>query len=383
MNHKILCVDDDAGVLDGIQRSLRKQFMIDTALGGNQALEMIEKQGPYAVIVADMRMPGMDGIQFLSKVQERVPDTVRIMLTGNVDQQTAIQAVNQGHVFQFLAKPCPLDLIEMALRSGIKQYDLVRAERELLEHTLNGSIKVLVEILSVVEPQAFGRSQQLREYMRTYLQPQITPDWRLELAAILSPIGYVTIPSAVAAKIRVGEPLTDAESAVVMRMPELSSKLLSNIPRLETVAEIILYQDKHYDGSGFPEDTRACDHIPLGARILKVLNDLLDLEAKGMGTAKALQQMQKRSGWYDPLVLEAAFARFGVRSGEPIPVHKIGHAIPATDLRAGHVLFSNIYTVDGILIVTAGTKISLLLLERIRNFAKLCGLKEPLYVQGY
>ena len=147
MNRKVLCVDDDMHVLNALQRNLRKQFTIDTALGGEQALALIEQQGPYAVIVADMRMPGMDGVQFLSKAQEKAPDTVRIMLTGNADQQTAIEAVNQGHVYQFLTKPCPLEMLAVALGGGAKQYEWVMAEHELLEHTLSGSVKVLTEIL--------------------------------------------------------------------------------------------------------------------------------------------------------------------------------------------------------------------------------------------
>src|SRR5438876_3981097 len=102
MSKKILCVDDEPNILQAYQRSLRKQFAIDTALGGAQALELIASQGPYAVIVADMQMPGMNGIEFLIQAAQKTPDTVRIMLTGNADQKTAVEAGNKGHVFQFL-----------------------------------------------------------------------------------------------------------------------------------------------------------------------------------------------------------------------------------------------------------------------------------------
>src|SRR5947209_3169648 len=95
----ILFVDDDSNLLAGYQRNLRKGFRIDTAASGPQALTMLTAQGPYAVIVSDMRMPQMDGVQFLSKAKSVSPRSVRIMLTGNADQKTAIEAVNEGYVF--------------------------------------------------------------------------------------------------------------------------------------------------------------------------------------------------------------------------------------------------------------------------------------------
>src|SRR5829696_4359 len=135
---KILCVDDERNVLEAYQRSLRKEFHIEIATSGAEGLAAVESQGPYAVIVSDMRMPGMDGIRFLAKVKEKAPDSVRIMLTGNADQQTAIEAVNEGNIFRFLTKPCPPETLAKALSAGLQQYWLVVAEKELLEKTLSG-----------------------------------------------------------------------------------------------------------------------------------------------------------------------------------------------------------------------------------------------------
>src|SRR6266536_736870 len=103
---KILFVDDEANILAAHQRNFRQQFSIDIALGGEQGIAAISGQGPYAAVVADMQMPGINGLQFLKKVEELSPNTVRIMLTGNADQKTAADAVNHGHVFRFLTKPC-------------------------------------------------------------------------------------------------------------------------------------------------------------------------------------------------------------------------------------------------------------------------------------
>jgi len=143
MNEKILFVDDDTNLLAAMERNLRLKFHLETAASGEAGLAKMAAEGPFAVIVADMQMPGMNGVQLLSEAQKRHPDTVRLMLTGNADQLTAAEAVNIGHVFQFLTKPCPAETVGLALQAGLKQYQLITAERELLEKTLNGCVKVI------------------------------------------------------------------------------------------------------------------------------------------------------------------------------------------------------------------------------------------------
>jgi serine phosphatase RsbU (regulator of sigma subunit) len=122
MKSKVLLVDDDAMVLAGLKRHLRNKFRIETALSGEEGLKRIEENGPYAVIVSDFSMPGMNGIEFLCQVKESDPDTVRMMLTGSADMSTAIQAVNEGSIFQFHPKPCPPDTLGKAIQSGIDAY---------------------------------------------------------------------------------------------------------------------------------------------------------------------------------------------------------------------------------------------------------------------
>src|SRR5512136_2002968 len=102
MNERILFVDDDANLLAACERNFRKQFPLDTAAGGEAGLANLAERGPYAVVVSDRQMPGMDGIQFLATVRQRAPDTVRIMLSGNVDLEAAVRVVNEGNIFRFL-----------------------------------------------------------------------------------------------------------------------------------------------------------------------------------------------------------------------------------------------------------------------------------------
>ena len=381
MHRRILCVDDETNVLNALQRNLRKYFAVDTASDPSQALTLLDHQEPYAVIVADMRMPGMDGVEFLSRARTKCPDSVRIMLTGNADQQTAINAVNRGHVYQFLTKPCPPETLALVVSDGVKQYELLMAERELLEKTLNGSVKLLTEILSVIDPQSFGRGQQLRESMRLYIEPPTERAWELELAALLAPIGCISIPAPVLVKARARLALTDAEQSLWIRVPEFGSRLIANIPRLETVAKIILYQNKHFDGSGFPADKSSGEDIPVGARILKVLNDLLDLESKGVSLKQALEEMENRYGWYDPRVLDAACLRFDKGQSVTKGNAQTTRAITAAELQVAQVITQNVYTADGMLIVKAGSVVTPMLLDRLTNFAAVNGLRELIEVR--
>jgi response regulator RpfG family c-di-GMP phosphodiesterase len=377
MSEKILCIDDDANILAAYERNLRRRFAIDTAVGSEAGLSKIREKGPYAVVVADMKMPVMNGIELLAQIRKLVPATVRIMLTGNADQQTAIEAVNKGYIFRFMTKPCSPEMLALALDAGLEQYRLVTAERELLEKTLSGSVKILSEILSLVEPQIFGRSQMLREYMRT-LAPALKIDqvWELEVAAMLCQIGYVTIPAVIIQKDRGGLALTAAEKLVLTRIPEIGSKLLANIPRLESVARSVLYQNKYFDGSGFPQDAVAGSDIPFAARMLRILSDLIQQEITGTSKEEALEKMQKRPGSYDPAIINAALATLVQNPRSKAS----GHALKVKDLVTGQILLSAVETMEGVLIVPAGTEISPMLLAKLNNFAELSGVKEPIYV---
>ena len=242
MSEKILCVDDEPNVLQALRRQLRRQFRIETVPGGAEGLEAIAADGPFAVIVSDMRMPGMDGVQFLSAVKERAPESVRVMLTGNADQQTAINAVNEGNIFRFLTKPCPPEVLAKTLATGVRQYQLVTAEKELLEKTLQGSVKVLTDVLSLTNPIAFGRATRVRKLVNELCKElKVNRLWEYEIAAMLSQIGCVTIPSDMLGRVYEGQALDTEEAKMFEGHPTVGRDLVANIPRLENVAEFIAY----------------------------------------------------------------------------------------------------------------------------------------------
>ena len=216
------------------------------------------ERGRFAVVVSDLKMPGMDGIEFLTRLRQRAPDTVRILLTGHADLQASIDAINRGEIFRFLIKPCAPDTLVSALKAGLTQYHLITAERELLEQTLNGSIKVLCDVLSLVNPEAFGRSARIARYVGAIAgHLHVKELWPIKTAAMLSQIGCVILPETVLKKVYRGEPLTSEESQLFNQHPFVAADLVARIPRMKHVAEIIRFQDKYFDGYGLPHDKRA------------------------------------------------------------------------------------------------------------------------------
>ena len=374
----ILFVDDDTNVLSAYQRTLRKRFKVDTALSGDAGLGLLEKsQQPYAVIVADMQMPGMNGIEFLKRAKEKSPDSVRVMLTGNADQRTAAEAINHGQVFTFLCKPCPPESLEVALENALRQYQLIRAEKELLEETLNGSLKVFTDILAIVDPEAFGHAQRLREEVSAVAKWfGVARSWEFEVGAMLSAIGAVAIPPAVLNRFRAGEKLNETERQMINRIPEIGANLIAKIPRMEPVEKIVRYQSKNFDGTGHPDDTVSGSDIPMGARILHVLSDLILLEKNRKTRAEAFGHLKHRLGVYDPAVLEAVASCFDIYLAEPTEPRQI----PFSELRVGHIITSDILTTEGTLVVASGAQISPALMRKLHNFSEISGLREPISV---
>ena len=126
---KVLLVDDDPGLLSGYERQLQKIFTVKTASSPEQALALLSSESDFAVVVSDMSMPGMTGAQFLAEVKTRWPDIIRIMLTGNLDQQTAASAMRDGAVFRFLTKPCATESLAQTIRLALQRHDLLTSRR--------------------------------------------------------------------------------------------------------------------------------------------------------------------------------------------------------------------------------------------------------------
>jgi response regulator RpfG family c-di-GMP phosphodiesterase len=238
---RILCVDDEQRVLEGLNRTLFDHFEVVTESKPEQALERLRAPGePFAVLVSDMRMPIMDGATLLGHARSLVPDTVRILLTGHADVGAAAQAVNQGRIFRFLSKPCTAEVLITAITEAVGQHRLLLSERQLLEQTLTGSIRLLSEVLALVAPQIFSRTQRIEAMVKHMLRAENHAEpWKFALAASLCMIGCVGLPEETVSRALAGLPLEPQDKQVFREHPTIAHRLLAPIPRFSEVAEMI------------------------------------------------------------------------------------------------------------------------------------------------
>ncbi len=376
MNRKVLLVDDDANILAAYRRVLRGQFELFVAGSGKEALGILVRSGPFAVIVSDYRMPEMDGVEFIARARKLAPDTVRIMLTGQADMQAAIDAINQGNIFRFLTKPCPAERLQGHLNAGVEQYRLIHAERELLDQTLKGSIKVLVDILALVNPLAFSRLSLIRRIARSLaVRLEVKETWEVELAALLSQIGCVTVPAEILQRAFGQENLTPQEATLFYHHPQTGGELLKHIPRMEEVSRAIAYQMKNYDGSGYPPSPLRERDIPLVSRILKVAGDFERLISTPMPEIIAMQIMQERVGVYDPTILNALNAEVMNLEQGMVPI-----SLTLAQLVPGMILAEDVLDGNGVILITKFQEITDVLIARLQNYARMGMVREPIRV---
>lgn len=375
MTEKILCVDDEVNVLEGLKRHLRRQFAVETATSGEEGLAVLAQQGPFAVVVSDMRMPGMNGAQFLTRVRHQAPDCIRILLTGHTDMEAAIAAVNEGGIFRFLAKPCPAESLVRTLQDAMAHHRLVTVERTLLEHTLHGSVKVLTEVLALINPVAFGQALRLKRYVCHIATELHLPElWQYELAAMLSPLGCITLPTEILAKVGVGQPLLAEEQQMFAAHPTVGSKLLRHIPRLETVAAMIAGQ---HEAGAAPEQYQGVPQHEvglLGAQLLKIALDFDQRRRRGVSQHQAIAEMLQRPDLYERrLVLP-------LQTLESTAPQTVVRVLRVRDLCPGMVLEEDIRTVTGSLVLAKGHEVSFALIERLRSYGQRVGVVEPFRV---
>lgn len=364
MTDKVLFVDDELNVLRAYTRVLRQDFNMETAESGRAALELIDSGRNYAVIISDMRMPEMDGIELLKRVRLRAPDTVRVMLTGNSDQQTAIFAINDGDVFRFLTKPCEPHTLAQTIQAAVDHHHLLQTERELLEGTLAGAVAALGDTLALVNPEAFGRSDRMKKLLRALaLRLKLQETWQLELLPTLSQLGCVILPDGALRKLGAGLPLSEEEQQLHDMHPNIGSNLVAKIPRLQGLAESIRYQLKNFDGSGLPRDAVAGNDIPMLARLLKVVVDFDGLESNGTKPEQVIKLLIARRGVYDPVILRALADHVVSLIAETIVTVMI------TELDTSMTVAKDFYTKAGVLLVSKGQRISESSREKLLNFA--------------
>lgn len=357
-----------------MRRQLRKRFELATATSGWEGLDLLSSQGPFSLVISDMRMPGIDGIEFLAKVKTHAPDTVRVMLTGNADLDTAINAVNDGQIFRFLTKPCSPELMIRTIDAALLQYRMITAERELLESTLGNTIKVLIEILSLVNPSAFGRTQRIERYVIHMVKAlNLTHIWQFELAALLSQIGSVVLPSDTISKFYSGIPLNPGELKMWEEHPRIGAKLIENIPRLKSVANMVAAQQYDLDVPDDFMEWETSDIVDLGGHLLKVATEFDAQLMLGESVASTVNILKKRDGFNKRIV--ETLSTLDIR-----PEGEVVRSLSVSELDTTMVLYEDVITEDGVILATKDQEVTYPLLQRLRSASMNLSIGEPILV---
>jgi response regulator RpfG family c-di-GMP phosphodiesterase len=365
---RVLCVDDEPHVLEGLRDSLRRSFEVDVAESGAGALALLEQDpDAYAVVISDMRMPGMSGAAFLSQARRVAPNAVRLLLTGHADLDAAIAAVNDGQLFRFLTKPCPRQELLRACAAALGQHRLLVAERVLLEQTLRGSISALVDVLALTNAAAFGRAMRLRSGVQLLAERLgMTDAWEVEIAAMLLQLGAVTLPDATAERLYAGAVLSEAEQMMVAAVPNATQRIIGHVPRLEGVQQILADVGRPFRGEGPPPS--------MGGRMLRIVADYDELESRGTTRPAVLATMRGRDGVYDRQLLDA----YALARGPSEPVDEVVE-VRLIDLQVGMTLADDVRHRNGSLLIARGYTVTGALIDRLDHLPR-GDVREPLRV---
>lgn len=364
---RVLCVDDEPNLLAGLERTLFGEFDVTTAPGGALGLELIESEPCFAVIVSDMRMPGMDGAEFLAKARERSPDSTRILLTGQADTESAIAAINHGAIFRYLCKPCPSEVLIPTLNEAVERHRSAVIEHDMMETTLAGVVDSMTQVLGLIAPWASMRSATIQTCVKQAARTLDWPNaWIGNMAAALSHIGCVSVPSDIVQRDMAGRPLEAEERAILDSHPETAFRLLQSIPRLDAVAQVVRYQNT-------PAPSDADPDVVLGAELLRAASALARELANQQPMARALEAVAK----LDPPV------RYGVSQAlRSVKLHSGNSTRSArvSDLLPGWVVAEDIKTRQGGLVLGEGRELTVTAIMALRNLLATGSIEEPLLV---
>lgn len=359
----------------GLALHLRRRYEVEVAASGQAGLELLDRLPEAAVVISDMRMPHMNGAEFLTKALATHPNTTRILLTGYSELDAAIQAVNRAQVYRFLVKPCPPPELLRTVEAAADLHRRSQVERDLLERTLRGSIKMLCEIMAISNPVAFGRGTRIQQLVSSLAQKLGDVDrWQVEVAAMLSQLGTLTLPDETAEKVYYGAPLSAEEQRMVERAPQISEQLLANIPRLEVVRAILAARaqpNRAFAAGELGVEQRSVRH---GTELLKVVSDFDALEVQGLSAAQALEVLKGRPDEYKPEVLLALQEVCGSQ-----PSADCIREVSLAGLEPGMVFATDVKMTTGALFVSRGYEVTESFLARLKNF-RAGSVKEPFKV---
>lgn len=316
----VLLVDDDRSMLDSMRRLLRHDYDVSVAESGEQALALFETCRPFTVIVSDLRMPGMDGVELLARTARKSPDTIRVLLTGFADLQAAMDAVNLGHVFRFLTKPCAPELIVLTVEAACRQARLERDHRELAglkrcKKLFEGIIQGFSALVEARDLYLAGHQRRVAALAVAMAGEMDLPEEErqaLRVAGLLHDIGKIYVP---ADFLNRPGALRPEERSIIQLHPLTGYEILKHLDEDWPVAVLIRQHHERLDGSGYPEGLKG-GAIVRGARILAIA-DVVDAMCShrphrpSMGITAALAEIEAgRDSLYDRPAANACLRLF-------------------------------------------------------------------------
>jgi response regulator RpfG family c-di-GMP phosphodiesterase len=382
INEKVLVVDDDPAILSLYHKHFSSVVDVHTAEVPWVAIETLKRAGPFALIVADYKLPEMDGLELLKEAQKFAPETVRILLTGFANLELALKAINEGRVFKLLTKPCSNKEMASSFIAAINHYRQTVIDRETLEKTLSGCVQMLTDVISLSTPMAFSRARKLKALAKK-ISPhlKIENQWDFETAAMFSQLGCVTLPHQLLEKVQLKIPPTQIEEQMLSRVPEAGEKMLKNIPRLENIAKIVRYSEKNYDGSGFPEEDIALQDLPFESRALKILSAICQLEAETQDFDEIAGKIRDTQGFFDPQLTELILAELEISSLNQIHDEIEIIKVPIADLKIGDLLLTDVVTAEGKLLFSENNEVTQIILSKLINYQEITNIVEPITIK--
>lgn len=421
----LLFVDDEANVLSSLKRLFHPGgYCIFTAASGTQGLEIMQREA-VDLVISDMRMPEMNGAQFLEQVNERWPETVRILLTGHAELTATIDAINKGHIYRYIAKPWEDSDLVLSVRQALHQRllekknlgleeltrrqneelkelnanleDKVRARTEEVRQTMGflemaneklkkgfiTSIRVFSNLIEMREGTLAGHSQRVAELSRKIAQQMGLKEADAQdvfLAALLHDIGKIGLPDYLLEKPFAS--LNGEERREVGNHPVKGQAALMALDQLNGAAKLIRSHHEHFDGLGYPDRLHGLE-IPLGARIIALANEydaaqIGTLLSKRLKQADAMLFIQEgRGGRYDPEVVDAFMSV--MKSESKADSHVVELALHLEQLRPGMTLSRDLTTRQGDLLLSREHLLDDSMIEKIASFERL-GEKLTIYV---
>lgn len=356
---QILCIDDDPDVLAGLQLSLRGFGEVSVAADGESGLRLAAELPDLAVVLCDMRMPGLAGDEVLARFRQQRPLVTRLLLTGYSDMNAAIRAINQGRLFRFLNKPCPREVLHQAVSDALEQHRLLCAERELLEETVRGCMQALVDALAMASPASYGQAERLASLIRQVgAHCRHEAGWAATMAAMLANLGLVGLRPSLQEKVLLGLALDAGESGEVERGHRRAMALLERIPRIRLVRQLLcLIEPALADGA--PVSAGERDWLAPQARLIRLVRDYVRMEAAGLTAQQALARLHDEQPAQADLI-----SALRTVLGPQADLDRLLELSPDM-LRAGMVLARAVYTGRGQLLAPAGYQINDSFAERL------------------